>query len=299
MVHGTRLFKHLLGTEDAPHGATATLIKETLRHPTRLIGVEQPPSSTKSGIAANLVRASLAQPILPAAPPPIYSEIPIRENLPGQVVVSNIPTASNPNPKEGEGNLTCTDNPPPPYSPHDSSIWARAFERFCEHNPELATDYAKHISGDAANPDPKKPPSLRSIRFIMDQVQRHRAGKQWTIPLAGKDINVREHAESFCKFLLWSDKIVKEALSAQPYAALAWTGVSILLPVSFKKLTLGMDIVNNESSFSPQAQTKTPLCFMVSVWWITHLCFGATVRRRTSMGLGLPRQTNMGISSRL
>lgn len=243
MVHGhsTRLFKHLLGTDDAPHGATAALIKETLRHPSCLIGVEQTPPSPKSGIAANLVRASLAQPILPSAPP-VYSEPAspylIREKLPAHVV-SDSPIVPHPKDKED------FPDDPPPYSPHDSSIWASAFERFCEHNPELANDYAKHISGDDANPDPKKPPSLRSIRFIMDQVQRHRAGKQWTIPLAGKDVNVREHAESFCKFLLWSDKIVKEALSAQPYAALAWTGVSILLPVSSDFVELGVSIAGD------------------------------------------------------
>jgi hypothetical protein len=33
------------------------------------------------------------------------------------------------------------------------------------------------------------------------------------------------------QFLLWSGPIVKDALSAQPYAALAWSGVSLLLPV--------------------------------------------------------------------
>lgn len=40
---------------------------------------------------------------------------------------------------------------------------------------------------------------------------------------------MREQGEKVIKFILWFNDIVSQALSAQPYAALAWLGVSILL----------------------------------------------------------------------
>lgn len=48
----------------------------------------------------------------------------------------------------------------------------------------------------------------------------------------------REQVERLAKFVLWSDEIVKSALSAQPYAALACSGVSIALPVSCMALSV-------------------------------------------------------------
>lgn len=47
-----------------------------------------------------------------------------------------------------------------------------------------------------------------------------------------KDAEIRKQVERLAKFLIWSDEITKNALSAQPYAALAWSGVSMLSPVS-------------------------------------------------------------------
>ncbi|KAJ5521270.1 hypothetical protein N7527_005385 [Penicillium freii] len=37
--------------------------------------------------------------------------------------------------------------------------------------------------------------------------------------------------KKLAKFLLWADPVVKNAVSTQPYAALAWAGVSLLLPL--------------------------------------------------------------------
>jgi hypothetical protein len=95
------------------------------------------------------------------------------------------------------------------------------------------TDYKTHLaslqddavaSGDLSTP--------RSVEYIVKHLLENREKKQWRVPLLGKDIKIREQAERLAKFLLWSDPIVKKALSAQPYAALAWSGVSLLLPVS-------------------------------------------------------------------
>jgi ankyrin repeat domain-containing protein 50 len=101
----------------------------------------------------------------------------------------------------------------------------------------LAGDYKKHLNsrGDD-HPDPLSTPE--STRSIVEQLVKDRETKQWRLPLAGKDINIREEAEKLVKFFIWSDGVIKSALSTQPYAALAWSGVSILLPVILIPLIL-------------------------------------------------------------
>jgi hypothetical protein len=110
--------------------------------------------------------------------------------------------------------------------------WARAYELFQTREAELMADYQTHLTslrGDAVTSvDLDTPPSVESI---VKTLLEDREKKAWRVSILGKDIKIRKQAERLAKFLLWSDPIVQKALSAQPYAALAWSGVSLLLPV--------------------------------------------------------------------
>lgn len=66
----------------------------------------------------------------------------------------------------------------------------------------------------------------------MKLLQDARESKQWSISIRGKDHKVRDQLEKLVKLLTLCDGVVKQALTAQPYAALAWSAVSIFLPVS-------------------------------------------------------------------
>lgn len=77
----------------------------------------------------------------------------------------------------------------------------------------------------------------QSVEYIVKQVLGDREKKQWRVSLLGNNVKIREQAERLAKFLLWSDSVVKTAFSAQPYAALAWSGVSLLLPLLTKNIT--------------------------------------------------------------
>lgn len=114
----------------------------------------------------------------------------------------------------------------------DIDPWTRAYEICRDREPELMADYKTHLgslqdnaaaSGDLASP--------RSVESVVNKLLENREKKQWRVTLLHKDIKIREQAERLAKFLLWSDPIVKNALKSQPYAALAWSGVSLLLPV--------------------------------------------------------------------
>ncbi|KAM0517462.1 hypothetical protein ACHAPE_004994 [Trichoderma viride] len=110
--------------------------------------------------------------------------------------------------------------------------WTRAYEMFQGRESELAADYKNHLA--SLQEDPQSDLDLATplaVESIVKRLLADREKKQWQIPLLGKDIKVREQVERLVKFVLWSDEIVKSALSAQPYAALAWSGVSMALPL--------------------------------------------------------------------
>lgn len=97
---------------------------------------------------------------------------------------------------------------------------------------DLVTDYEEHLSSckPTITTDPLSTPE--SIETTVTQLLEYRHSKQWRLPWLEADVKVREQLEKLVKFASWSDDIVKQALSAQPIAALAWSSVSILLPVS-------------------------------------------------------------------
>lgn len=72
---------------------------------------------------------------------------------------------------------------------------------------------------------------VATVETIVKSKLQDREVDQLIINLGKEPVKVREQGEKVIKFILWSNDIVSRALSAQPYAALAWSGVSVLLPV--------------------------------------------------------------------
>ncbi|KAJ6785297.1 hypothetical protein PWT90_01097 [Aphanocladium album] len=109
-------------------------------------------------------------------------------------------------------------------------LWARAYRALSEREPELVNDYAKHVEaggGDAhgalANPD--------SVKALVKALQDGREKSQWKFSIRSKDHKVSDQLEKFIKLLALADGVVKQALSSQPYAALAWSTVSVFVPL--------------------------------------------------------------------
>jgi hypothetical protein len=104
---------------------------------------------------------------------------------------------------------------------------------FEKRQPELVGDYKKHLDSVLNNPTAGVDLTNRqSVQRTVKQLLEVREKEKWVVPFMGKDIKIREQAERLVKFVLWLDPMVKTAVIAQPHAALAWTGVSLLLPVS-------------------------------------------------------------------
>ena len=123
---------------------------------------------------------------------------------------------------------------------NDSSLpedlWKNAYEALKARDRHLVEDYTLCVAAlnDLQHCGQTSLPDLTSdqINIIVRKKLEHREEKQLVIHLREKPIKVREQGEKVIKFILWSNDFISTALSAQPYAALAWSGVSILLPVS-------------------------------------------------------------------
>jgi hypothetical protein len=100
----------------------------------------------------------------------------------------------------------------------------KAYEEHLATHPAIQKHHAIPSSGLLSNAE--------TVKSIVQQLQDDQKNKQWRIRFGSKDIAIRDQVETLAKFLLWSDKFVSAAVSSQPYAALAWTGVTLLLPVS-------------------------------------------------------------------
>ena len=114
---------------------------------------------------------------------------------------------------------------------NSKDLWLQAYGALELREPDLVAAYKRRLAPTSTDPaDPSLSPEL--IETIINSNLQDREADQWVINLGRKPVKMREQGEKIIKFILWSNDIVSQALSAQPYMALAWSGVSILLPVS-------------------------------------------------------------------
>jgi hypothetical protein len=132
----------------------------------------------------------------------------------------------------------------------------RGYLMLKEREPELVELYENHLATRDFLTGSLTPESAKSM---VEKLSQEREMKQWQINLFRKEIKVREQAEKLIKFLLVSDKVIKTALSAQPYAALAWSGVSIVLPVGLRYSIIIID-AHSSNSYCSLLQRNSRQC---------------------------------------
>ena len=117
-----------------------------------------------------------------------------------------------------------------------TELWMYAYQELKYREPELVTNYQTCIMSDLDN-SAALGPSIRVevLVALIKQKMLDREEKQWVLRLRKRKppTPVWEQGEKIIKFVLWSKDFVSAAVSTQPYAALAWSGVSVLLEVSF------------------------------------------------------------------
>lgn len=170
-------------------------------------------------------------------PAPIQSSGPDDNSTP---VATVLPASSGPlSPTEPETTIDeSTEGSIPTSSPETitptatspkEEIWYEAYKEFAKRENDLFTAYTEHLATHLSVESKRLNPD--GIPSVVERLEAQRKADQSRFTFRGKEIIVRKQAEKVLKALAWGDTVVKSALSSQPHAALAWSGVSILLPV--------------------------------------------------------------------
>ena len=124
-----------------------------------------------------------------------------------------------------ESNLTVTED-----------LWSRAFKMLETEDPELTAEYTSFLkqkyAGEETQDDASPALQTSTVRSVLDTLVEEREQKKWRFSVLGSEIVVREQVEKMLKFVMWTDDVVKPAISSEPHASLAWSGVTLVLPVS-------------------------------------------------------------------
>ncbi|KFZ18419.1 hypothetical protein V501_01228, partial [Pseudogymnoascus sp. VKM F-4519 (FW-2642)] len=132
-------------------------------------------------------------------------------------------------------------------------LWKLAYDQFRKESPqELLLGYDTHVLGSA--PVDADLSSRESIETALEKLLKDRENRQWKVSIRGRDVNIRAQVVRLTKILEWSDPLVKSAVSTQPYAALAWSGVSLLLPLLTRGTTENEAMLEGFSSIGELQQ---------------------------------------------
>ena len=112
-------------------------------------------------------------------------------------------------------------------------LWEHAFQRLREREPSIVEEFEKQLALIAHIGDAHKTPKLdlALIETIVKQKSDDREAKRLVFQVGEMHIKIRAVGEKIIRAILWSNTFIGAALSSQPYASLAWSGVSILLPL--------------------------------------------------------------------
>lgn len=118
------------------------------------------------------------------------------------------------------------------------SLWALAYKDLREAQPELVKNFSNCLGisttgtkdGELVYPDIEG-----AAHEALEEIKQAKASKE---KLSRTSATIRKYFEQIVKVVIASNDFISTAVSANPYAALAWTGVSLLLPVSYSRISV-------------------------------------------------------------
>ena len=112
-------------------------------------------------------------------------------------------------------------------------LWKRAYQDLRIREKALVETFERNITY-IANPTgltEQTPFDSGTIQKIAEQKIDARKAGRLSIQLGNHSVEFRAVGEKIIERLLWSSTFIGAAVSNQPYAALAWSGVSMILPL--------------------------------------------------------------------
>ena len=119
----------------------------------------------------------------------------------------------------------------------ERSLWALAYDDLQKSNPELIKKFNFCLGIKTPDTDDGNFVHSRIDKIVQKALEELRKVDSSKEKLNGTSAAIRKCFERAVKFIIASNDFVSSAVSANPYAALAWTGVSLLLPVSWSEIS--------------------------------------------------------------
>ncbi|KAE8454432.1 hypothetical protein EG329_000054 [Mollisiaceae sp. DMI_Dod_QoI] len=118
-------------------------------------------------------------------------------------------------------------------------LWNQAFDELKEQEENLVEEYEKCLRGDLAtmvgltvSMPGSKVERQEQMAVLLGRKIKQTKDDTWKLKFYGKDIPVKDLAQPVVGIIQWADDYISNALSANPYASIAWAGVSLLLPLA-------------------------------------------------------------------
>ncbi|MCJ1402755.1 hypothetical protein MMC11_005976, partial [Xylographa trunciseda] len=113
----------------------------------------------------------------------------------------------------------------------EPSLWALAYDDLQRSNPELITKF-NHCLGINSTDVDKDNITCSSIDHVVRKaVEKLKEARKSKDQLDKTSATIRKHFEEAVKIIIASNNYISPAVSTNPYAAIAWTGISLLLPL--------------------------------------------------------------------
>lgn len=135
--------------------------------------------------------------------------------------------------------ISCQSEKSPGLEPDCATIrelWNVAYEKLREEDGALIKNYESKLQGDIIAGLGLTIGSNASLRDRMQTILKHKMEEinqhTWKLRFSSSEIEVRDLVHPVLEVVNFVNEYITGAVSANPFASIAWTGISILLPVS-------------------------------------------------------------------
>jgi hypothetical protein len=114
------------------------------------------------------------------------------------------------------------------------TLWQHAYKKVADDNYELITKYEEIVRQKAAEIDGHNILGKQEqMQAIIDHCRQRIKSRQWVVRLGSKEIGIREQVQRIAKIFQQFSGAISAVTALDPlYAGPAWTGISLILPVS-------------------------------------------------------------------
>ncbi|KAF3762569.1 hypothetical protein M406DRAFT_263163 [Cryphonectria parasitica EP155] len=125
--------------------------------------------------------------------------------------------------------------PPKDANTSIRELWHIAYEKLREEEKELVVDYEAKLCGDLSAGLASTVGHNIGVRDRMETILQRKMSEVnrdvWKLKFGSSELPVQDLVQPVLAAVDWANDYISDALSANPYASIAWGGVSLFLPL--------------------------------------------------------------------